>query len=378
MIGIRADANKKIATGHVMRCITIARRLSEAGEKVTFYASDRESEEVFLLYSSDIAGAEIVVLGSDYTDMEGELPALKKELLKRDTSFLLVDSYFVTYSYFRELKRVCPTAYIDDLGKEPYPVDILINYSGYYRELGYEKMYMGMTGFYGNPTRFLMGLKYAPLRDAFIRTVKEEGEAFRDKKEGSGIFRGDSCLTDGRRRILLAAGGGDTQKMIMALLHGAEERELLDIYTFNVVVGNFVENKEEIKSFANEHESVIVHQNVTDMAGLMRECDLAVAAAGTMLTECAAIGLPAVFYQVADNQKFNVEFWNKTGGMHFAGDVTDGAAAKKREVVDKIFREVRLILSDGSRLHEMRSALFEVTDGRGAERIAGALTGKDE
>ena len=43
MIFIRTDANEKIATGHVMRCLTIADEILDLGGKVCFIVSDKQS-----------------------------------------------------------------------------------------------------------------------------------------------------------------------------------------------------------------------------------------------------------------------------------------------------------------------------------------------
>ena len=43
MVYIRTDANEKIATGHVMRCLTIAEEIIQLGEMVHFFVSDEES-----------------------------------------------------------------------------------------------------------------------------------------------------------------------------------------------------------------------------------------------------------------------------------------------------------------------------------------------
>ena len=103
MIGIRADANRIIATGHVMRCITIAKEIVKQGESVTFFVADEESRELVELYARGVSGIETVVLGSNWQDMGKEIPALRRELDERKTKALLVDSYQVTVRYFEEL-----------------------------------------------------------------------------------------------------------------------------------------------------------------------------------------------------------------------------------------------------------------------------------
>lgn len=377
MIGIRADANKIIASGHVMRCITIAKEVISLGESVTFFVADDEGKDLIENYAEGLKHFEVVVLGSFYDRMEDELPVLEKELTARKVSVLLVDSYFVTRKYFEALNRICPVAYMDDLGKEPYPVDILINYSGYYEALGYESLYKGMSGHKGLPTKLLLGLKYAPLRRQFYENTNSTGVS--SDKDNSGF------------RILLTAGGADIHGMLLSTLEAARDKGLLKpsglandnddspCITWEVVVGNLVSDATSIDALSEKYSNIKIHHSVTNMASIMRSCDLAVAAAGTMLTECAAVRLPAIFYQVADNQKFNVEFWQKTGGMLFAGDVTgdtgtiDGISYIKAEVVSAICDNAMALVSDTNKLDSMRTALSGLTNGTGAILIAKEL-----
>lgn len=581
MIGIRADANSIIATGHVMRCITIARQFLKLGEDVTFFMADEESKGVYDLYAADLHGCTPVVLGSSWDDKMGEVEALTAAIRERGVRALLVDSYSVTCEYFRELRRVCPVAYIDDLGKEAYPVDLLINYSGYYKELGYEKMYAGVCDNNADngqglehkdnctdkkdrgrpacaqsvghedqeqcdgkrnegsqPTQFLLGLKYAPLREQFstdsdadIRKRFPETQERIDAKTSTLSPSEENCAGisgTGRQdiNILLTAGGGDMHGMLMAVLeeaarrglilevggmeyketlnrclpanssigkrddvtesnikerqlsadsgitemrdtaesstterqlsadsattetrdideygttgrqvsvdYGTEER-MLPALVWHVVVGNLVRDAERIEEFAAKHSGVALHRNVSNMASLMRSCEIAVAAAGTMLTECAAVGLPTVFYQVADNQKYNVTYWSSTGGMIFAGEVKSAAdaesevrvlsevatesevgavpvaasdpginvtpatdtvpaaasdpessettetgavpkaAAAPAAIASGICEEVAALSGDRARREKMSSSLRSIVDGQGARRIAKAI-----
>jgi len=387
MIGIRADANKIIASGHVMRCITIAKELIALGESVTFFVADNEGRDLIENYAGDLEHFDVVVLGSTYDHMEDELSVLEKKLMAKGVRALLVDSYFVTRRYFEAINMICPVAYMDDLGKEPYPVDVLINYSGYYETLGYESLYKGMQGHKGLPTKLLLGLKYAPLRRQFYEDELSGGKAKVeiDYTESHGL---SSASVDNGFRILLTAGGADIHGMLLATLEAARDKGLLipsgsananvgsPYITWEVVAGNLVSDAASIDALSEQYSNINIHHSVTNMASLMRSCDLAVAAAGTMLTECAAVRLPAIFYQVADNQKFNVEFWQRTGGMLFAGDVTedvdsiDGISHIKAEVVSAICDNVMALISDTNKLDSMRTALSGLTDGTGAILIA--------
>ena len=353
MIGIRVDSNSIIATGHMMRCITIAKAIVRAGGSVTFFIADEESEVLLRENVCALSGVNIVVLHTAWDDMESELPVLIEQLQLRGTDMLLVDSYKVTYDYFKAISRVCRTAYIDDLHEGVFPVDILINYSGYCDMFNYEADYAGVHGHDKEQTKLLLGLMYAPLREQFYRSDEPTSNS-----------------TDGVKNTLLACGGADTQNMILPTLQVITDRGLNSQgITWHVVVGDYVENKEEIRAFISMHESMEIHESVKDMASLMRSCDIAVVAAGTMLTECAAVRLPAVYYQVADNQRYGVEYWSKPGRMIYAGDVMKD----KDVVIANIIKEVKELLNNPDRIKTMRDRLSEITDGRGAERIAGEL-----
>ena len=358
MIGIRTDANIIIATGHMMRCITIAKQIVSRGESVTFFIADEESERLLGKNISDSDHMNTVVLNTAWDDMESELPVLIEQLQVRNVDILLVDSYKVTYDYFKAIDRVCKTAYIDDVHEGLYPVDMLINYNGYSNLFDYASDYKDMHGRTDRPTELLLGLMYAPLREQFHKTEKAEEQVKTDSFD-----------------VLFASGGADTQDLIMPIISAARDGGLCGRQddgteiNWHVVVGDYVENGDEVEGYCRMTDGLFAHRSVSDMASLMRSCDLGVVAAGTMLTECAAVSLPAVFYQLADNQRYGTEYWSAPGRMIYAGDVTED----KDEVIHSIFRELRRLISDRNRLSDIRDSIGKITDGKGAVRIAERL-----
>lgn len=364
MIGIRADANGVIASGHMMRCITIARALADLGEKVTFFMADQESYKQFEgIVSKDTSEIEGLILGSDYQNMDGELETLKHEIAKRNISVLLVDSYAVTSSYFNELSKVCKVAYLDDLHEDNYPVDMVINYSGYSTKMGYEEGYRFMTGYDHKPTKLFLGLKYAPLRKQFYDTKTD--------KEIDSSFAGKEGV-----HILVSTGGADMCGMLIPLLEMAVSNDWPAKVTWHFVVGSLTEGYEKVEETAKVHDNVVIHRAVSNMAYLMKKCKLAIMAGGTMLTECAACGLPTVFYQVADNQRYNVEYWGNISGMSFAGDVSRKIPGKDK-IIDVIKDRVESRLREEEALTTLSEELKKITDGRGALEIAKVLMGKE-
>lgn len=337
VIGIRADANDTVATGHVMRCITIAKQLQKKGCRVLFFTADEEAQEML-----SAAGVERVCLHTRWDRMEEEIPKLREMLSAAGVRTLLVDSYQVTPAYFEGLRDVVRLIWIDDCFDIVCPVDVLINYNPYHVRFPYKETY-------GEKAKLLLGPAYAPLREEF----------------GSKPLP-DSRPEDGEFSVLLSSGGGDAQDALLGILRKAVETEGLEKVVFHTIVGGRYPRKRELVSFAGEHSSVKLYQPCRDMAGLMAECDGAVSAAGTMLFELSAMQVPTVFFVTADNQRYDREYFAEKERMLFAGDIREDREA----CIDAVCSGIRRLLTDAPLRERMREELSHVTDGRGAERIA--------
>lgn len=359
MIGIRADANKEVATGHIMRCLTIAKELNKLGEDVLFFTADHEADGLLSSYNdlSDVSDVSDVisdntdkcvsfgtirhiVLESNWKDLESELPVLSEIIKVYGIDTLLVDSYLATYDYFKALRRICKVAYIDDLHESIFPVDMIINYNGYQSLWNYEAEY--------TDTKLLLGLDFAPLRPQFRL------ERTKDK-----IFNTDF-------HILLAAGGGDILHVMSSLLYKAESLDFFGECRWHVVMGSFTDNRNELILLAHKHPNIIIHEQVANMAALMSKCNIAITAAGTMLTECAAMCLPAIYYLSADNQRYEADFWSIKGQMLFAGDMQNNPSDTLKNILDN----TKQLFHNRATVEQMSLELSDLVDGKGAYRIA--------
>lgn len=336
-IGIRADLNDTVATGHIMRCITIAEQLQKKGCRVLFFTADEEARGTLAL-----AGMEHICLHTQWDRMEEELPRLRQMLSLAGIKTLLVDSYQATPAYFEGLRDLVKLIWIDDCFEAVCPVDILINYNAYHERFPYEATY-------GGGTKLLLGTSYVPLRKAFGREVRKTSRA---EKEGFSV--------------LLASGGGDAQNALLGILQKVVETEELQDVVFHVVVGDRHPVGEELEFFEIDHRNVKLYRPCRDMAGLMARCDVAVSAAGTMLFELSAMQVPTVFFVSADNQRYDSEFFAAEERMLFAGDIRQDREA----CIDAVCDGLKRLHTDEALRERMRAKLAEVTDGKGAARIA--------
>lgn len=342
-IGIRADANDAIATGHIMRCITIAKQLILVGKKVLFFTADKYAGELLKQ-----VGMPYVCLHTIWNHMEDEITSLREELLKVNCRKLIVDSYQVTEKYFSSLSDLCRLIYIDDCFEKVYPVDMVINYNAYHVRFPYEEAYEGRA-------RLLLGTAYVPLREEFWN-VAHDGA----KHDDGSVER----TTD--VRVLLSSGGGDPCNALSGILSEAMQDQMLKNIIFDVVVGGFNRNVKALERQAKEHSNIRLHYHVQHMAELMRQCTAAVSAAGTTIYELCAMQVPTVFFSSADNQQYDHEFFTKEERMLCAGDIREDRDRCLKEICSRL----KLILEDEKMRDRMKQKLHEVTDGRGAQRIA--------
>ena len=343
-VGIRADANDTIAAGHVMRCITVAKQLISAGCKVIFFTADEYAGEMLKK-----AAMQYVCLHTDWYHMEEETAKLRRQLIETGCTKLLVDSYQVTEKYFRDLSDICKLIYIDDCFERICPVDMVVNYNAYYARFPYEKVY-------GGGTKLLLGTAYVPLREEFMSVADNRECAQSDCDSVNGIAD---------THVLLSSGGGDVCNALSGILSQVMEDELLQNVTYDVVVGGFNRNVEELKRQAREHPNIRLHERVNRMAKLMQGCTAAVSAAGTTLFELCAMQVPTVFFSSADNQQYDHEFFAKEERMLYAGDIREN----RERCLQEICVGLKRILGDKEMRERMKKKLREITDGNGARRI---------
>lgn len=345
-IVIRADGNRQIAMGHVMRCLSIADELRKMGADVIFVTAGDETGDLI-----QSRGFENHVLHSDFEQLEQELPVFLDFLEEHQPDLILTDSYYVTKEYMEALQRVSRTAYIDDLGQPVYPVDILIDYNIYGSELPYEKYYMekGIPV----PERILTGCSYAPLRAEF-----RQGRHSRVQEQ----------VTD----VLITTGGGDKAntagRMCRKLLEERSEGHHAGI-RYHVICGPFAQNRQELMEIAVEDDAFVIHDFVTNMSEFLVDFDLAVSAGGSTMYELCSMGLPTVCFTFAGNQRLQAECFDRTTEVKNAGSMTDQPA----ETIDRIAERLTQLEQDSALRQAVREQMLGLVDGCGAIRIAEML-----
>lgn len=335
VVYIRTDANENIATGHIMRCITIARQIELLGEDVIFIIMDTHSahmlEGCFTYIMIPLEECDNNVKEANYICKLMEKTSI--------TSKILLDLYKIDAEYMSRLNKVAKVITFDDLFSEKYPASMIINYNLYYSIFDYEKRYKDSN------SKLLLGGEYVPLR-----------QEFEDKL---GIVR--KQVTN----VMIISGGADKLHVLHSIIKIICKSELYTIYRFHVVVGGLNKDLHLIKNMAAEKDIEVYH-NISNIAEIMSKMDVVISAAGTVLYECCKMGIPTIFFCMVDNQKFDQVFFSENKIMFYAGDIRE----EREKVIDKIFCFLDKLAKDYSLRMEMHKKMVAVIDGNGSKRIA--------
>ena len=344
---IRADASPTIGSGHIARCLTLARVLRKQGSHVAFACRQLPGHRLDALSAE---GFETFALPEFYPGedpqqaIESMLPwqadidAL--DLLLEDHAefdWMIVDHYGLDHHWQTAARRWAPRiAAVDDLATRRYSVDLLLN--------------QNLSGLSDNYTpllpegcRTLLGPRYAMLREEF------DCPAIEIKPEA--------------RRVLVNFGGFDAAMQTHhAMLALADFTEL----EVDFVAG--VDNPAwaQMQALAQTRPNWRLHSFVSDFHQRMTEADLFIGAGGGTSWERAALGLPTICIAVSNNQQVNGEVMATAGAHVFMGAREQVSVTQLRDAIGFVAGNVYLRQSLAERSRQM-------VDGRGALRVAAAL-----
>lgn len=348
---IRADGNQDIATGHIMRCLSIADACvaeTPNGVHLTFLVSDNVSKELLLNRLSGTKelscdNVDIIVLNSDYKDLVSDFESDTFNSISWDkVDVLLIDSYHAEDEYFNKLRRMVNNnglamniAYMDDFYRRNLPIDIVVNYDA--DAIERSDVYDGI------PTK-LLGFSYTPLRSMF-----EEAVAPTFAENG---------------KILLTAGGSYIDRAMDKLMPYIKQFIETNSLKLHILLGRELTFEEE--NVNSENGSIFYHPYISNMAEFLKDFSLVISAGGTTLKEVCAVGVPCISFALGDDQVINALGMEKVGLIPYIGDL------RCDDYEDKIINILSDVVSPEYQ-HTISVKMKNAIDGKGARRIAKAL-----
>jgi UDP-2,4-diacetamido-2,4,6-trideoxy-beta-L-altropyranose hydrolase len=365
-IAFRADASTAIGTGHVMRCLALARVLAAAGHRCRFIARDLPGN---LNHRIAQEGHALDVLpapeGPAPVASAGDPPhagwagvgwardaAETAALLAADPPDWLVVDHYAFDRRWEEAARPpgARLAVIDDLADRPHAAELLVDQNLGRRARDYDGLVPGDAVRLIGPSHALMRGEFATLRAAALAARRAR--------------MGENDGAPGR--ILVSMGGVDLPDATGAALRALGAAAGLRGARVTVVMGGGASALAAVRVAAAALPMPCeVTVDSRDMAALMARADLAIGGAGVTAWERCTLGLPAVTVTMAANQAATAAALETAGASVSAGEAGEGLEARLEAALR------RLVPPDARAL--AAEAAAAICDGAGAGRVAAVL-----
>ncbi len=291
---IRVDSSVYIGSGHLVRCLTLARRLEKRGAKVSFIMRDLPGHLGHMVKKQGF-GYEMlpppqerrekiqkITTHSHWLGVHWERDARETAEVvaqHRSLDWLVVDHYAIDARWENILRQcVGRIMVLDDLADRLHECDLLLD-QNYLTD-----MHTRYRNLVPEGCRMFLGPRYALLREEFYR-VREK---LRNR-------------TGEIERVFVFFGGYDVGGATKLALRSLARLNRLDIEV-DVVAGTANPHIGEIENLCRLHPNFMLHHQTRHMAELMNRSDLGLGAGGATMWERCFLGLPTLVMVLAENQ----------------------------------------------------------------------------
>ncbi len=346
----RVDASVQIGTGHVYRCLVLARELRKRGVDCHFLHRLLQGNMAARIRSEGFPVTELTppkrkTCGTNgyeawlgvpqFEDAQETLPHLEK--LAPD--WVILDHYSIGAEWEQIVKQCTRwLGVIDDLANRSHDCDLLVD-QNYFRELA--RRYRNLVP---SHCQTLLGPFYALINPAY-------GKTRRTRKDIARIF--------------IFYGGVDATSEITRALRILSKESFRHI-PVDIVAGIHQQTPRSLEVLVSAHPNARLLPVQKDLLELMTQADLALGAGGVTMWERCANGLPTIVTTVAENQIPSTRELARYGSIVYAGHAPN--------ISDQDFENVlKSLFSSPSQVMELSNMAQLVTDGLGVMRVAEAM-----
>jgi UDP-2,4-diacetamido-2,4,6-trideoxy-beta-L-altropyranose hydrolase len=349
-IAFRVDSGGKIGTGHVMRCLTLARALRDSGAESLFICRPTELSCEHLITKAGFPVAQLPQGHSPNTEgshlMHGDFLASSQaedalacvEILRvnKEVRTIIADHYGIYRPWDEIIAPHVKIFKIDDIADREHLCQGLLD----------QNFYVSMASRYTHLIPKggvrLFGPTYSLLR-----------RQFRDVDITS---RGSSVKA---RRVLVSFGGNDPNghchQIAQTILEGTD---------LSVMIMSAMDPRQAKKweALLSKFPDRLEHLGyVSDPLPALQLADLYIGAGGTITWERFACGLPGIVYSIADNQIQMARDLETAGFQDYAGSINNYFASSLLKLVHSLL--------DAGRLGMLANKIRGEVDGHGAKRV---------
>lgn len=354
---IRTDSSHLIGTGHVVRCLTLAKYLRSRGDKIKFVCRRLPGMIVDLIRSSDI---EVHLIGSPIeaeqnlqcktndaphgywlpvSEQQDAMEFIEVAQGLGHADWIIVDHYALTEVWEKQVLNSFQTRlfFIDDLADRKHHCDILLDACS----LNERNPYAGLVP---NHTQVYQGPLYAILRSQFISHRPKE-------------YRSQSEI----RSVMVFSGGRSYPEFLTLMIETLSSDSFKTLHK-HFVIPDFERHAFPIQKNLLGIKNVHVHRRIDNMAEFMSHMNLYIGSGGLITWERFCVGLPGLVVSVADNQTAISKTLGDLGYQIYLGE-------SSKLSVDQLSQELVRICGNPNHLNECGRKAFDLVDGRGIERV---------
>ncbi|NLT23676.1 MAG: UDP-2,4-diacetamido-2,4,6-trideoxy-beta-L-altropyranose hydrolase [Syntrophorhabdus sp.] len=333
---LRMDASVQVGLGHLKRCVTLSEELKKRGHEVYFICRADTRSFLSRLMATIENEAEYMEWSLDPIE---DAKHVTKCCARKRIDIAIVDHYRANEEYQKVLYEAgVRWLQFDGRASHPFWADWVLNMS----PAANRSLYDGLIR---KEARLLLGPGYAVLRREFA------------EKSGPKAIKGNV------RRILLTFGGGDDAGAAMLCLNAIKSIDA----SKTVVMNSGTSQERSVRKWCDDpgNRTTAVF-DTSDVSVYMAAADLGITAGGTTVFEMAALGVPLLMLQIADNQVPVCKAWQERGyGVNL------GVIAHLKP--EDVLRETSSLMEDEARRKDMSEKGASLVDGRGAGRVTEAL-----
>ena len=292
------DSSSKIGSGHLMRCITLAKILRDNGGSISFICGNEPGNLNFYLreLNFDVTEISSVSFYKPNSYFRAIQTAAKYNCLNDKFDIIVIDDYRIDVELERLLRSITKKIMvIDDMANRKHDCDILLD-QNYYTDL--HSRYDDLVSI---NCKKLLGPSWAILKNEFL-------VAYKELKNRTGEVN----------RILIFMGGTDYDNETYRVIEEINV-PMFSTCVFDVVLGKSNQNTQKILDKYGNSQRYVIHIQTTNMAKIIANADVGIGAGGSSMWERCLLGLPTITVSTADNQYKTAIDVAKTGSIHFLG-----------------------------------------------------------
>ncbi|MNJ17316.1 UDP-2,4-diacetamido-2,4,6-trideoxy-beta-L-altropyranose hydrolase [compost metagenome] len=346
----RVDASLSMGSGHVMRCLTLARALLAQGHRCVFVSREHPGNlnaviqgHGFELHSLPMGCSQDTGLQHSHwlgSSQDEDIRISRSVIDSFRPTWLVVDHYALDQRWEEAVTPTdCRLLVIDDLADRLHACDVLLDQNLGRCVADYQPLVPAHCKILAGPLNAVLRPEFAELRKISLARRREAR----------------------LRKVLVTLGGVDQYNHTGAILDALRLCELPDAIHFTVVMGGEAPHLAAVQRVASTCPwPVEVLCGIGDMAQRMVDADLAIGAAGGTSWERCCLGLPTLLVIIAENQRSAGHALESVGAVQ----LIDLALPLTKQLQSAFMR-----LGNGEGLQLLGSAAAQIVDGRGVERI---------